>query len=362
MFSHALKLNFTPPVKVWMNPFCAVYPMVTVVIPIFNQEKIVKDVLKSIMRNLSLPYELFLIDDASEDLSNNEIRNYFEDINFAEFQNVRSVSLFKNRFSRFETWCDDFGIRKSKTDFCLEIQADMLIDDFGFDKRMLEAMIKYPELAILSGRGIEPLAPIISSFEKYMHLSDRFDRFLLINLKKLVRNLATRLFKLLHSNSLVQNIVSEQIENEFIEKSDENFLLTGQAGRLGMLIENRISEAMVQSRKIYFGETLMRGPLFLNRELYLELKGFDTKRFFLGFDDHDYCARVSEAGLRVGYTPVSFDSPLVFGSTRKNRSLKSEFLVFFNMIRIRMLMKNSSLFNIWSHQMNSTFVREIKSF
>lgn len=332
-------------------------------IPLFNQENTIREVLVRIIDNVLLPCEIILIDDASEDLSNYEVRNVFDSFQFSDYQNIISVSLFRNRFSRFETWCDDFGIKNSNTDYCIEIQADMFINDIGFDKRMLEAMLKFPDLAIISGRGVEPLSPIISSYENYISLSISFGHFVLKNLKTLSKNIVRRLYRVLKENKVLdETAVDSRNEIEFVEKNDQDFMMSGQAGRLGMLIENRISDSTIKKRRIYIGDTLMRGPLFLNRGLYLSLNGFDTRRFFLGFDDHDYCARVLKAGFKAGYTPVSFDSPLSLGSTRKERSIKSEVLIFINLVRIRVHRRYSELFIIWEQRKNFTYQPEIRDF
>jgi GT2 family glycosyltransferase len=91
----------------------------------------------------------------------------------------------------------------------------------------------------------------------------------------------------------------------------------------------------------------MRGPLLFDKEKYLEIGGFNTDLFFLGYDDHDYCQRANSVQLRVGYTPVNFSSPLHLGATRKHRTALSEFLIFINILRIKKHRLSSAF---WSHR------------
>lgn len=62
-----------------------------------------------------------------------------------------------------------------------------------------------------------------------------------------------------------------------------------------------------------------------NKKLLSGLDYLDQSAFFLGYDDHDLCLRAAEKGLRVGFFPVGFRSDPGWGSSRKKRTLASEF-------------------------------------
>ena len=74
----------------------------------------------------------------------------------------------------------------------------------------------------------------------------------------------------------------------------------------------------------------MRGPLLLRKDYYERLGGFNSRAFFLGNDDHDLFIRAKEIGLKVGYSPIFFSSPLNLGSTRKNKKFTSQLFYLFN--------------------------------
>ena len=103
---------------------------------------------------------------------------------------------------------------------------------------------------------------------------------------------------------------------------------------------------MISDRRIWLGETVMRGPLLIDRQKFNKLGGFDTRRFFLGYDDHDLALRgFNEFGYRCGFVPVSFYSPLKAGTTRKPRSLRSELEILRKLMEIRPNWRSSSLAN-----------------
>ena len=90
----------------------------------------------------------------------------------------------------------------------------------------------------------------------------------------------------------------------------------------------------------------MRGPLLVDKKKYLEVGGFDSERFFLGYDDHDLAMRAwNLKGYRSGYVPVGFLSPLADGATRKMRTIKQEFEILSNLVRTQNVSKESALYS-----------------
>jgi hypothetical protein len=120
--------------------------------------------------------------------------------------------------------------------------------------------------------------------------------------------------------------------SETIFPGDKSFELCGNAGFLGNLIDllpyenegdvNRlISE---NSKRIWLGETVMRGPIIFEKKVYLDIGGFNTDAFYQGNDDHDLILRVSKLKKKVGFTPINFAAPLALGSYRKKRKIRSK--------------------------------------
>lgn len=302
---------------------------VTFVIPVFDQEEIIYKHLQSICENASLSFELTIINDASTDETNSEILRFLNQYNWVTSR-CTQVSYFETVWPWFETKCDDFAIRAASSRYIVEIQADMLIRQRGFDKKLLELIESDSDIFALSARGVHLFSDLYSEIVN----PDKADRIFHLKILKRIEYKLRYVVK-----SLIQAIKRSQKPSETgaqdshkphaaideIFPDDFQMLRSGRAGFLGPLIENlpysgtnEFLEA-VKGRfgTIWFGETIMRGPLIIDREKYLKVGGFNTEQFFLGNDDHDLNMRIQEFGYKVGFTPIAFASPLQLGNSRK---------------------------------------------
>lgn len=307
---------------------------VSVILPVYNQAGLIQEVIRRVTSCLGSKFELIIIDDASTDSTINQILESLEEL--SEITNLVGVRIFQNSFSRFETYCDNFGVNTATGRYCLEIQADMLVYDVNFDIRLIAALESNPDLALLSGRGVEPLLPIIDHYKSKLG-TDR------IETKSVFKHLLLRIRS--HLKFVLPDIKSKTLitpppelstygEGEYLHPRNEDFVECGQAGRNGNEL-NSLLKSDFPRNLIYIGETVMRGPLLFNLETFRKIGNFDSQRFFQGFDDHDFCARAMYLGYQVGYCPINFVSPLHLGSTRKRRSVSTEILILINILRIR---------------------------
>jgi glycosyltransferase involved in cell wall biosynthesis len=318
----------------------------SIIVPVFNQEEIISGVLESLVSSISMCSELIIINDGSEDQTQSAILKFFDNFSSEEFPSLVKVRLYFLKFSRFETYCDDFGIKASMAKYCLEVQADMFISDPGFDKRMVALMQAYPDLALLSGRGVEPLEQIFHSYQSSLGTESAFFpselHFLIRRSILWVKNALKKIMaRFLDSSTEVGGELDAEAR-KFEVQSNQDFLSLGRAGRLGELIDLSPNLLDVLPSRVYLGETVMRGPLLIDKDKYSEIGGFNTDLFFLGFDDHDFCYRANSLNFRVGYSPVHFLSPLRLGANRKHRTVLSELLIFLNILRIRKLRLRST--------------------
>ena len=156
----------------------------------------------------------------------------------------------------------------------IEIQSDIYIEDYGFDRRMISAMQKY-SLGAVSGRHVHNYS-----------LIDNSSSWLRYPIKKI----GYKYFKKRESIGLVGNKI-------FSRSRDLDY------------------------QKCYIGETVARGPWLLNKADLQVLGYLDQKNFFLGNDDHDYHLRLGKSlSKAVGYCPVNIYSVPEEGASRKKRS------------------------------------------
>jgi glycosyltransferase involved in cell wall biosynthesis len=319
-------------------------PEISIVMPVFNQESIVPLVIENLIRSMALTFEIIIIDDASEDASLTKILETCSREFAYQCPNFLSYSVYQNTKSKFETYCDTFGFSKSNGKFLLEVQSDMIINDYGFDKRLVQAMNQFPELFALSGRGTEPMEIIAKDYLEY---HQKFNFRVIQILGSMLRRFKLAMNPISDAPDEPSFSSSTEVENEEVFLERENFGTTGRAGRLGNDLFKAPRLQDIQKRLIYFGDTVMRGPLLIRRDMYLQIGGLDADTFFLGYDDHDlFCRGIIKKNWRVAYSPVLFCSPIGMGSTRKSRSFRQQVAFLREEIRVHRNYKNSILYSL----------------
>ena len=317
-------------------------PSISYVIPVYNQESVIKEHLAQIIENSLLTHEFIIINDSSTDNSRQIILEFIADVKSRHNSNsmkTLAIIFYETRIPWYETKCDDFGIRAARSNFVIEIQADMKIRDKYFDQKLINVISKDKTLFAISGRGTHKISELSTISERrWQNLVKIY--YLFRNKISVKRHLQK--FAMLNPPVSVQ---SQQAGDSFCQElvtkifpSSSAFESHGRAGFLGTLIEKVPYEGEnpytmqieSNSEKIWIGETIMRGPLLLRKDYYERLGGFNSRAFFLGNDDHDLFIRAKEIGLKVGYSPIFFSSPLNLGSTRKNKKFTSQLFYLFN--------------------------------
>ena len=105
----------------------------SIVIPVFNQEDIIIDNLKSIINNTLTNFEILIILDYCFDNTEKNILNFLESYKNTKDDFIQ-IKIFKNELiPLFETKCDNIGFKNSVGKYCLEIQADMKMTELGYN-------------------------------------------------------------------------------------------------------------------------------------------------------------------------------------------------------------------------------------
>lgn len=250
-------------------------PIWSLVMPFFNQEQRLKGVLEKIIKNAQFAFEIILIDDGSDDGSISDIHQFMEWLKTSPVSKVTSVTLIHNPIPLFETACDNQGFRLARAEYIIEIQADIQVEEQGFDAKMIGAMNKF-SLGAISGRHVH----------SFSMLEGRCAWF------KYPFQLALwRIFGVGRKEGW---------------------------GRLGNKIFERLDES---DHYCYVGETVARGPWLLRKSDLEKYHYLDEKNFYLGNDDHDLHRRMYLIDRKkVGHVPLDIYSIPEDGSTRKSRT------------------------------------------
>jgi glycosyltransferase involved in cell wall biosynthesis len=126
--------------------------MYSVVIPIYNQEKIIVENLKSIIENTLGNFEIIMILDYCFDETEKNILFFLE--NYVNRKDeLMCIKIFKNdEIPLFETKCDNIGFKNSEGDYCIEIQADMKMIELGYNIHLTKPFNLMNNIIAVSGR------------------------------------------------------------------------------------------------------------------------------------------------------------------------------------------------------------------
>jgi glycosyltransferase involved in cell wall biosynthesis len=234
------------------------YPLISIVTPVYNQEKIIVNNIKSVLEHTTeCKYEYIIIVDCCSDNTLENIKELFSSLDTYP-SNCVLVTVLKSDVPMFETSADNLGFYCSRGDYIIEIQADMKMTEKGYNEVLM------------------------IPFE-----TKNFDSSKVIG-------------------------VSGRCCHKF---SGQNGV-----GKLGYYVEKTIEQLGIEKNVFYISETCNRGPLMLDRKKLVQLNYLDEKNFYLDNSDHDLFSRAYFYKKWIcGYVPIDFSSPLQEGSTRKAR-------------------------------------------
>lgn len=279
-------------------------PIISIAIPVFNQSKIITRNLVNLIKCVELKSEIILINDASEDDTLCVLENFVKNTSLVNY-NITRICLVSNRVPRFETNCDIQGINLSEGKYVLEVQADLLFLAKGFDKRMLAAIQSDKNIFLASGRGVHSFDAIRDGFYKSKG-SDISQNKNPLNfmLSAIALKLYNQYFKKNEPNFEFDK-KTNPIDLDTILPNLEKYKIQKFAGRLGITIEQELSDSDYLKNHMWLGETVMRGPLLIDKQKYHSVGGLDGGRLFQGFDDHDLALRgYLIFGYRCCFVPV----------------------------------------------------------
>jgi glycosyltransferase involved in cell wall biosynthesis len=295
---------------------------VSIVIPVFNQELIIVDHLTSLIKNCTTCCEIIIISDASTDDTLSELKFFLLNIKSELSSFVFKISLYSFRKQVFETFCDVAGFNLSSGKFIIEIQADIRINEYGFDSKLINVLKKNQDIFLISGRGVVSALKIKEDYDLSNGSAVAASKNLFYSFKskiKLIKN----------SKEISRNISNNKLN---INPNANEFFNLSQAGRLGPLIEHKPTKNL---NLLYVGDSGIRGPICFEKKRYVLLGGLNYNAFFLGFDDHEINIRARQMyDWKSAYIYIDFDSDLDLGSTRKQRSRMTSFYIWMSIMHI----------------------------
>jgi glycosyltransferase involved in cell wall biosynthesis len=135
--------------KIYSQSLNVIYSIIT---PIYNQENIIVENLKSIINNTKEAFEIILILDFCFDKTEQKILDFLNNYN-NDIENFIQITIFKNETKPlFETKCDNIGFKNSIGIYCIEIQADMKMTEEGYNLHLTKPFKILDNVISVSGR------------------------------------------------------------------------------------------------------------------------------------------------------------------------------------------------------------------
>ena len=125
----------------------------SIIVPVYNQgDIIVKNITSVLEKTTQKNYELIIIIDCCSDNTEINICNLFKNIDLKLYDLLCNVLILKSVVPLFETAADNLGFFCSRGKYCLEIQADMEMTDYGYNMKLLKPFLLNNNIIGISGR------------------------------------------------------------------------------------------------------------------------------------------------------------------------------------------------------------------
>ncbi len=136
-------------------------PFFSVVIPLYNKEKFVRETLRSVLSQTFTDFEIIVVDDASTDGSLNVVKSIASD-------RIRIVSHEKNKGL---SAARNTGIRNSSAEFIAFVDADDLWKPFFLEK-MRELISRFPHAGVFASGYTEKYPGVELKVKKNIDLGE----------------------------------------------------------------------------------------------------------------------------------------------------------------------------------------------
>jgi glycosyltransferase involved in cell wall biosynthesis len=232
--------------------------MFSIILTVHDKEYLIHEVLSRIVKNTIGSYEINVVIDGCNDASEIIVDKFI-----SQNKNIK-INKF-NTNDVFETKANNVGLKNSNGDYCIIVQDDMLINEVGWNERLLKPINQYSDVFAVTGR---------------------------------------------HSHNWIHNInsIHQHMEYDLDNCWCDILLATDVAGR-----EN------IDRDTFAIRDSVNRGPLLIRHDILQKVNYLDEIFAPQDMDDHDLSYRVyKETGLVAGCYWIDIISEPSWGGTRKN--------------------------------------------
>jgi glycosyltransferase involved in cell wall biosynthesis len=230
----------------------------SIVLTVHNKDWLLDKVINGIIYNTIGVYELIVVLDGCTDKS--------KEIIFSRSKNINNIKIIETN-NVFETRANNAGLKNAEGQYCIIVQDDMIIEQFGWNKRLSLPCEKFDDVWAVSARESHNWQ--INPLSKYL-----------------------------------QNLNKDDIW-------EHNYWPD-------MLTHNNHASKVIKTKdEFIIRESVNRGPLLLKKEVLEKADYLDENNDKQDMDDHRLMFKVKKLyNLNCGYFPIHYESSDNWGSTR----------------------------------------------
>ena len=299
-------------------------PTVSYVVPVHNAAGHIAEVLTRIATAGVNTAELIVVLDSCVDESRAQVEQATRAISDASSSLTR-VTIIESHTPLFETASDNLGAAEARAPFTIEVQADMFMDEPGFDQRFVEVLTEWDDLMLVSARACHEFPDARPLFGSVTGKGRSRAHYL--GRRAAIRMSLGIIPAMQRRRTAVPHDGTSPATRGGLPSAGQ-FARTRMAGWTDDYVGLPLDPALIGDRRVWVSDTANRGPLAWRTDRFRTMGGFDEAAFFLGYDGHDLMVRaLRDHGWRAAFIPVAFHAPVRLGSTRARRTVRQEWEV-----------------------------------
>lgn len=134
------------------------YPLekIDILITIFNQEEIIERVLYGVLKNTTTSFNLILVFDGCTDRTKPRAEKYLKHVTSSFLREI----IVRDTPNLFETRANNYGFKLSTCKYLITIQDDMVIREYGWERRLTLPLRKFNDVLAVSARSAQDVVEI----------------------------------------------------------------------------------------------------------------------------------------------------------------------------------------------------------
>jgi glycosyltransferase involved in cell wall biosynthesis len=132
-----------------------------IVLSVFNQENLIERVLYGIFKNTTTPFNLIMVFDGCTDRTESRARAYIQKHTPKHLREF--IATHANNV--FETRANNIGFKLAKEDYMITLQDDMVVNEYGWERRMTYPLRKFDDVLAVSSRAAQDIDDLVGEHD-----------------------------------------------------------------------------------------------------------------------------------------------------------------------------------------------------